>query len=186
MNLIINTVGGQFLTLTPEMLQEKLGLKSDILSLGIEVSDGNTAITAQSYTKWECAGDTICPLIDVNVKNGGKEMQAAMFQLPTPEIPVLTMMAASILCLWTTVSESLSRHPMSSRTVTESFLPGARPARNCLTSMSWSHKIAEFAFNTANLCMTGSCLRAAPFFVPFSLHILANRIDWYLGRCFHP
>lgn len=37
MNLIINTVGGQFLTLTPEMLQEKLGLKSDILSLGIEV-----------------------------------------------------------------------------------------------------------------------------------------------------
>ena len=87
MNLIINTVGGQFLTLTPEMLQEKLGLKSDILSLGIEVSDGNTAITAQSYTKWECAGDTICPLIDVNVKNGGKEMQAAMFQLPTPEIP---------------------------------------------------------------------------------------------------
>ena len=46
MNLIINTVGGQFLTLTPEMLQEKLGLKSDILSLGIEVSDGNTAITA--------------------------------------------------------------------------------------------------------------------------------------------
>ena len=87
MNLIINTVGGQLLTLTPEMLQEKLGLKSDILSLGIEVSDGNTAITAQSYTKWECAGDTICPLIDVNVKNGGKEMQAAMFQLPTPEIP---------------------------------------------------------------------------------------------------
>lgn len=72
MNLIINTVGGQFLTLTPEMLQEKLGLKSDILSLGIEVSDGNTAITAQSYTKWECAGDTICPLIDVNVKNGSK------------------------------------------------------------------------------------------------------------------
>lgn len=69
------------------MLQEKLGLKSDILSLGIEVSDGNTAITAQSYTKWECAGDTICPLIDVNVKNGGNEMQAAMFQLPTPEIP---------------------------------------------------------------------------------------------------
>lgn len=58
MNLIINTVGGQLLTLTPEMLQEKLGLKSDILSLGIEVSDGNTAITAQSYTKWECAGDT--------------------------------------------------------------------------------------------------------------------------------
>ena len=55
MNLIINTVGGQFLTLTPEMLQEKLGLKSDILSLGIEVSDDNTAITAQSYTKWECA-----------------------------------------------------------------------------------------------------------------------------------
>ena len=50
MNLIINTVDGQFLTLTPEMLQEKLGLKSDILSLGIEVSDGNTAITAQSYT----------------------------------------------------------------------------------------------------------------------------------------
>ena len=48
MNLIINTVGGQLLTLTPEMLQEKLGLKSDILSLGIEVSDGNTAITAQS------------------------------------------------------------------------------------------------------------------------------------------
>ena len=47
----------------------------------------NTPITAQSYTKWECAGDTICPLIDVNVKNGGKEMQAAMFQLPTPEIP---------------------------------------------------------------------------------------------------
>lgn len=39
MNLIINTVGGQLLTLTPEMLQEKLGLKSDILSLGIEVSD---------------------------------------------------------------------------------------------------------------------------------------------------
>lgn len=74
MNIIINTVGGQLLTLTPEMLQEKLGLKSDILSLGIEVSDGNTAITAQSYTKWECAGDTICPLIDVNVKNGGKEM----------------------------------------------------------------------------------------------------------------
>lgn len=72
MNLIINTVGGQFLTLTPEMLQEKLGLKSDILSLGIEVSDDNTAITAQSYTKWECAGDTICPLIDVNVKNDGK------------------------------------------------------------------------------------------------------------------
>ena len=70
MNLIINTVGGQLLTLTPEMLQEKLGLKSDILSLGIEVSDDNTAITAQSYTKWECAGDTICPLIDVNVKNG--------------------------------------------------------------------------------------------------------------------
>lgn len=61
MNLTINTVGGQFLTLTPEMLQEKLGLKSDILSLGIEVSDGNTAITAQSYTKWECEGDTICP-----------------------------------------------------------------------------------------------------------------------------
>lgn len=87
MNLIINTVGGQLLTLTPEMLQEKLGLKSDILSLGIEVSDDNTAITAQSYTKWECAGDTICHLIDVNVKNGGKEMQAAMFQLPTPEIP---------------------------------------------------------------------------------------------------
>lgn len=87
MNLIINTVGGQLLTLTPEMLQEKLGLKSDILSLGIEVSDGNTAITAQSYTKLECAGNTICPLIDVNVKNGGKEMQAAMFQLPTPEIP---------------------------------------------------------------------------------------------------
>lgn len=29
----------------------------------------------------------ICSLIDVNVKNGGKEMQAAMFQLPTPEIP---------------------------------------------------------------------------------------------------
>ena len=87
MNLTINTVGGQFLTLTPEMLQEKLGLKSDILSLGIEVSDGNTTITAQSYTKWECEGDTICPLIDVNVKNGGKEMQAAMFQLPTPEIP---------------------------------------------------------------------------------------------------
>ena len=77
MNLIINTVGGQLLTLTPEMLQEKLGLKSDILSLGIEVSDDNTAITAQSYTKWECAGDTICPLIDVNVKNDGKEMQAA-------------------------------------------------------------------------------------------------------------
>lgn len=51
MNLIINTVGGQLLTLTPEMLQEKLGLKSDILSLGIEVSDDNTAITAQSYTK---------------------------------------------------------------------------------------------------------------------------------------
>lgn len=74
----------------------------------------------------------------------------------------------------------------NARTVTESFLPGARPARNCLTSMSRSHKIAEFAFNTANLCMTGSCLRAAPFFVPFSLHILANRIDWYLGRCFHP
>lgn len=48
MNLIINTVGGQLLTLTPEMLQEKLGLKSDILSLGIEVSDDNTAITAQS------------------------------------------------------------------------------------------------------------------------------------------
>lgn len=72
MNLIINTVGGQFLTLTPEMLQEKLGLKSDILSLGIEVSDDNTAITAQSYTKWECAGDTICPLIDVNVKNDGE------------------------------------------------------------------------------------------------------------------
>lgn len=92
----------------------------------------------------------------------------------------------SILCLWTTVSESLSRHPMSSRTVTESFLLGARPARNCLTSMSRSHKIAEFAFSTANLCMTGSCLRAAPFFVPFSLHILANRIDWYLWRCFHP
>lgn len=87
MNLIINTVGGQLLTLTPEMLQEKLGLKSDILSLGIEVSDDNTAITAQSYTKWECAGDTICPLIDVNVKSDGKEMQAAMFQLPTPEIP---------------------------------------------------------------------------------------------------
>lgn len=168
MNLIINTVGGQLLTLTPEMLQEKLGLKSDILSLGIEVSDDNTAITAQSYTKWECAGDTICPLIDVNVKNGGKEMQAA-----------------SILCLWTTVSESLSRHPMSSRTVTESFLLGARPARNCLTSMSRSLRIAEFAFATANLCMTGSCLRAAPFFVPFSLHILANRIDWYLWRCFH-
>lgn len=97
----------------------------------------------------------------------------------------LTMMAASILCLWTTVSESLSRHPMSSRTVTESFLPGARPARNCLTSMSRSHKIAEFAFSTANLCMTGSCLRAAPFFVPFSLHIFANRIDWYSWRCFH-
>ena len=51
MNLIINTVGGQLLTLTPEMLQKKLGLKSDILSLGIEVSDDNTAITAQSYTK---------------------------------------------------------------------------------------------------------------------------------------
>lgn len=199
MNLIINTVGGQLLTLTPEMLQEKLGLKSDILSLGIEVSDGNTAITAQSYTKWECAGDTICPLIDVNVKNGGKEMQAAMFQLPTPEIPAPFcrlydeqgsdeedwFVAASILCLWTMVSESLSRHPMSSRTVTESFLPGARPARNCLTSMSRSLRIAEFAFSTANLCMTGSCLRAAPFFVPFSLHILANRIDWYLWRCFH-
>lgn len=86
MNLIINTVGGQLLTLTPEMLQEKLGLKSDILSLGIEVSDDNTAITAQSYTKWECAGDTICPLIDVNVKNGGKEMQAAMFQLPASDV----------------------------------------------------------------------------------------------------
>ena len=200
MNLIINTVGGQLLTLTPEMLQEKLGLKSDILSLGIELSDGNTAITAQSYTKWECAGNTICPLIDVNVKNGGKEMQAAMFQLPTPEIPAPFcrlydeqgsdeedwFAAASFLCLWTTVSESLSRHPMSSRTVTESFLHGARPARNCLTSMSRLHKIAEFAFSTANLCMTGSCLRAAPFFVPFSLHILANRIDWYLGRCFHP
>ena len=41
MNLIINTDGGQLLTLTPEMLQEKLGLKSDILSLGIEVSDDN-------------------------------------------------------------------------------------------------------------------------------------------------
>lgn len=188
MNLIINTVGGQFLTLTPEVLQEKLGLKSDILSLGIEVSDGNTAITAQSYTKWECAGDTICPLIDVNVKNGGKEMQAAMRKTgsrPQASRPVLTMMAASILCLWTMVSESLSRHPMSSRTVTESFLPGARPARNCLTSMSRSLRIAEFAFSTANLCMTGSCLRATPFFVPFSLHILANRIDWYLWRCFH-
>lgn len=188
MNLIINTVGGQFLTLTPEMLQEKLGLKSDILSLGIEVSDDNTAITAQSYTKWECAGDTICPLIDVNVKNDGKEMQAAMRKTgsqPQASRPVLTMMTASILCLWTTVSESLSRHPMSSRTVTESYLLGARPARNCLTSMSRSHKIAEFAFSTANICMTGSCLRAAPFFVPFSLHILANRIDWYLWRCFH-
>lgn len=143
MNLIINTVGGQLLTLTPEMLQEKLGLKSDILSLGIEVSDDNTAITAQSYTKWECAGDTICPLIDVNVKNGGKEMQAAMFQLPTPEIPA----------------------------------PFCR-----LYDEQGSD---EFAFATANLCMTGSCLRAAPFFVPFSLHILANRIDWYLWRCFH-
>lgn len=105
---------------------------------------------------------------------------------PQASHPVLTMMTASILCLWTMVSESLSRHPMSSRTVTESFLLGARPARNCLTSMSRSHKIAEFAFSTANLCMTGSCLRAAPFFVPFSLHILANRIDWYLWRCFHP
>ena len=73
MNLIINTVGGQLLTLTPEMLQEKLGLKSDILSLGIEVSDDNTAITAQSYTKWECAGDTICPLIDVNVNEQGSD-----------------------------------------------------------------------------------------------------------------
>lgn len=189
MNLIINTVGGQFLTLTPEMLQEKLGLKSDILSLGIEVSDDNTAITAQSYTKWECAGDTICPLIDVNVKNDGKEMQAAMRKTgsrPQASRPVLTMMTASILCLWTTVSESLFWHLMSSKTVTESFLPGARPARNCLTSMSMSHRIAEFTFATANLCMTGSCLRAAPFFVPFSLHILANRIDWYLGRCFHP
>ncbi len=29
----------------------------------------------------------LAPLIDVNVKNGGKETQAAMFQLPTPEIP---------------------------------------------------------------------------------------------------
>ena len=208
MNLIINTVGGQLLTLTPEMLQEKLGLKSDILSLGIEVSDGNTAITAQSYTKWECAGDTICPLIDVNVKNGGKEMQAAMFQLPTPEIPApfcrLYDEQGSDEEDWFSAASFSprsdndgSKHPvfvddgfgkpvLASRTVTESFLPGARPARNCLTSMSRSHKIAEFAFNTANLCMTGSCLRAAPFFVPFSLHILANRIDWYLGRCFHP
>lgn len=156
MNLIINTVGGQLLTLTPEMLQEKLGLKSDILSLGIEVSDDNRAA----------------------MRKTGSQPQASH--------PVLTMMTASILCLWTMVSESLSRHPMSSRTVTESFLLGARPARNCLTSMSRSHKIAEFAFSTANLCMTGSCLRAAPFFVPFSLHILANRIDWYLWRCFHP
>lgn len=143
MNLTINTVGGQFLTLTPEMLQEKLGLKSDIPTM----------------------------------RKTGSQPQASR--------PVLTMMTASILCLWTTVSESLFWHLMSSRTVTESFLPGARPARNCLTSMSRSHKIAEFAFNTANLCMTGSCLRAAPFFVPFSLHILANRIDWYLWRCFH-
>lgn len=104
---------------------------------------------------------------------------------PHKELKELRDGAAIILCLWTTVSESLSRHPMSSRTVTESFLLGARPARNCLTSMSRSHKIAEFAFSTANLCMTGSCLLAAPFFVPFSLHILANRIDWYLWRCFH-
>lgn len=196
MNLIINTVGGQLLTLTPEMLQEKLGLKSDILSLGIEVSDGNTAITAQSYTKWECAGDTICPLVDVNVKNDGKEMQAAMFQLPTPEIPApfcrLYDEQGSDEEDWFAAAsfsprsdESLFWHLMSSKTVTESFLPGARPARNCLTSMSMSHRIAEFAFATANLCMTGSCLRAAPFFVPFSLHILANRIDWYLWRCFH-
>lgn len=88
MNLIINTVGGQFLTLTTEMLQEKLGLKSDILSLGIEVSDDNTAITAQSYTKWECAGDTICPLIDVNVKNDGKEMQASPSSSSRTRFPV--------------------------------------------------------------------------------------------------
>lgn len=87
MHLVINTVEGQILTLTPEMLQEKLGLKSNILSLGIEVSDDNTAIMAQFYTQWKCSNDTTCPLIDVNVKNGGKEMQAAMFQLPTSEIP---------------------------------------------------------------------------------------------------
>ena len=205
MNLIINTFGGQLLTLTPEMLQKKLGLKSDILSLGIEVSDDNTAITAQSYTKWECAGDTICPLIDVNVKNGGKEMQAAMFQLPTPEIPApfcrLYDEQGSDEEDWFAAASFSprsdndgSKHPVF---VDDGFgkpVPasdviqnrdGEFSSRCCLTSMSKSLRIAEFAFATANLCMTGSCLRAAPFFVPFSLHILANRIDWYLWRCFH-
>lgn len=81
--LVINAGIGQPVTITAKTLQEKLGLGTDIVSLGIEVSDDMTAIIAQAYPNWICATDTI----DVNVKSGGKEMQAAMFQLPTPEIP---------------------------------------------------------------------------------------------------
>ena len=81
--LVINAGIGQPVTITAKTLQEKLGLGTDIVSLGIEVSDDMTAIIAQAYPNRICATDTI----DVNVKSGGKEMQAAMFQLPTPEIP---------------------------------------------------------------------------------------------------
>ena len=86
MNLIINTVGGQFLTLTPEMLQEKLGLKSDILSLGIEVSDGNTAITAQSYTKYDLPPYR-CKCEEWRQGNAGSNVPASDARNPRSVLP---------------------------------------------------------------------------------------------------
>lgn len=119
-------------------------------------------------------------------------MQAAMFQLPTPEIPApfcrLYDEQGSDEEDWFAAASFSprsdnddSKHPVF---VDDSFgkpVPASDVIQNrdgefssrCSTSkelFDFNVEVAQnrwVAFATANLCMTGSCLLAAPFFVPF-------------------
>lgn len=81
MNIFVKGKYGRNMITTPEELKEKFGISFDIVALGIEVGNDKTAVKAQSYPGWDYKS------IDLCTEDNGNEMQAAMFQLPTPEIP---------------------------------------------------------------------------------------------------
>lgn len=92
MNLFIKGEYGHVMTITSEELKEKLGITFDIAALGIEVSDGETTIKAQSYPKWDYSNGN--PPIDICVTSKSDEMQVGSLMMPTPNVP------APFICLY--------------------------------------------------------------------------------------
>lgn len=92
MNIFVKGKYGKLLTITPEELKEKLSIPFDIVTLGIEVDDGETTIKAQSYPKWDYQNGN--PPIDLCTAVKGDEMQVGSLTLPTFDVP------APFICLY--------------------------------------------------------------------------------------